>query len=177
MLQTIKSLLVPFQCLKRCQTTLKNVKTAPFAQSSVPSDTVSNGEAVHFLPSAAPMAHQTTTRTGESRLRTLRRSACKDKIKSQSSHVVLVASAALGYHVMLQTVTLHMNSTDHICAPHNPSSRRRGMSRCIVAPRKLPRGRGKFLPYACDDVSKHAQEHANKDVLRTVVILHSHKSN
>ena len=51
MLQTVTS--VPFHRLKRCQTALKTVKTAPFAPFSVPSDIVSDGETVNFLPSGA----------------------------------------------------------------------------------------------------------------------------
>ena len=53
MLQAVKSL--PFHRLKRCQTALKPVKTAPFPPFSVPSDTVSDGEKLNFLPSGASM--------------------------------------------------------------------------------------------------------------------------
>jgi len=53
MLQTVKSL--RFHYLQRCQTALKIVTTAPFPPFSVPSDTVSDGETVSFLPSGAPM--------------------------------------------------------------------------------------------------------------------------
>ena len=46
---------LPFRFLKRCQTALKTVKTAPFPPFSVPCDTVSDGETVSFRPSGASM--------------------------------------------------------------------------------------------------------------------------